>query len=131
VIRFGWLALGLWAAVLLALLGGFLTPFRIGSVLVPVSLVLVIVGNWLLVRLTYLATGSVGLSLLPALAWLLVTLALSRRTTEGDLVLAGNNWVANVYIIVGCVAAALPAYRLINPRPRPPANPDRPPANPA
>lgn len=116
--RLGRLALALWAAVLLALLGGFLTPYRIGGVLIPVSLVLVIVGNWLLVRVTYLATGAVGLSLLPALVWLLVTLALSRRTTEGDLVLAGNNWVANVYIIVGCVAAALPAYRLISPRSR-------------
>jgi hypothetical protein len=121
--RFAWLALGLWGAVLLALLGGFLTPYRVGGVLVPVSLVLVIVGNWLLVRLTYLATGAVGLSLLPALAWLLITLALARRTTEGDLVLAGNNWVANVYIIVGCLAAAVAAYRLMNPRPRPPGGP--------
>jgi hypothetical protein len=122
VTRFGWLALAVWAAVLLALVGGFLTPLRVGAVLIPVSLVLVIVGNWLLVRLTYVATGAVGLSLLPALAWLVVTLVLSRRTTEGDLVLAGNNWVANVYIIVGCTAAALPAYRLINPRPRRPGD---------
>jgi hypothetical protein len=118
--RFAWLALAVWAAVLLALLGGFLTPYRIGGVLVPVSLALVLAGNWMLVRLTYAATGAVGLSLLPALAWLVITLVLARRTTEGDLVLAGNNWVANVYIIVGCVAAAVPAYRLINPRPRPP-----------
>ena len=108
--------------MLLALVGGFLTPYRLGGVLVPISLAIVIAGNWLLVRLTHETTGSIGLSLLPPVVWLLITLALARRTTEGDLVLAGNNWVANVYIIVGCVAAALPAYRLINPRPRPPAD---------
>jgi hypothetical protein len=119
--RYWWLGVAVWAGVLLALVGGFLTPYRLFGVLVPVSLVIVIAGNWLLVRLTYEATGGLGLSLLPPLVWLGVTLAMARRTTEGDLVLAGNNWVANVYIIVGCIAAALPAYRLINPRPRPPA----------
>lgn len=122
------LAAAVWAAVLLAVVGGFLTPYRAFGVLVPVSLVLVGVGNWLLVRLTYEATGGAGPALLPPVVWLAVTLVLSRRTAEGDLVLAGNNWVANVYIIVGCIAAALPAYRLINPRPRPAPSGIAPPA---
>jgi hypothetical protein len=117
--------------VVLALLGAFWTPLRIGTVLIPISLVLVAAGNWVLVRLAHRATGALGLSLVPALAWLVVTLVLAQKTTEGDLVLAGNNWVANAYIIVGSLAAAFAAYRVMNPgRPRHPrrvgpADPER------
>jgi hypothetical protein len=121
--RIGGLALAVWASVMLALLGAFWTPLRIGTVLIPISLVIVAAGNWLLVRLAYRATGALGLSLVPALAWLVLTLLLAQKTTEGDLVLAGNNWVANAYIIVGSLAAAFAAYRVMNPgRPRPRKN---------
>ena len=121
--RFGGLALAIWASVVLALLGAFWTPLRIGTVLIPISLVIVAAGNWLLVRLAHRATGALGLSLVPALAWLVVTLLLAQKTTEGDLVLAGNNWVANAYIIVGSLSAAFAAYRVMNPgRPRPRKN---------
>jgi hypothetical protein len=118
-IRYGGLALAVWASLLLSLVAAFWTPLRIGSVLIPVSLVLVGLGNWLLVRFAYRVTGKVGLSLIPALAWLVLTLVLSQKTTEGDLVLAGNNWVANAYLFVGSLAAAFAAYRVMNPR-RPP-----------
>ena len=47
-----------------------------------------------LIWFTYLATGHKGVAPVPGLIWLVLTVRASSRTTEGDLVLADNNWVA-------------------------------------
>jgi hypothetical protein len=108
-----------WGAVLLAAVCAFLTPFRIGTVLVPVSVVLVIAGIVALTRFAYAVTEHAWLSLTPGLVWLAISFAWSSRTTEGDLVLISQNWVATVYLLVGSVTIGVVGYRLINPR-RPP-----------
>jgi hypothetical protein len=109
-----------WGAAVLAIAGAFLTPFRVGGVLVPVSLLLVVLGNVGLMWFAYDVTGRKFLGLLPGLVWLGVSLIGADRTTEGDLVLIQSNWVATVYLIAGCVAIAGTAYRLfLGPTPPP------------
>jgi hypothetical protein len=110
------LAVAVWGGALLALLGAFLTPLRWGTVLIPVAIVLVVAGNILLIRWTHDVTGSVWASFVPGLVWLIVTLVLSSRTNEGDLVLTSNNWVATACLLAGPVAIGVTGYRLINPR---------------
>jgi hypothetical protein len=115
-VRYGGLAAGIWGGVILAAAGAFLTPLRFDGVLIPVSILLVIAGNVLLVRYTYDATGNKWLSLIPGGVWLALTLVMSNRTNEGDLVLAQNNWVATVYLFAGSISIGVTAYRMINPR---------------
>jgi hypothetical protein len=103
---------------LLAIVGAFLTPYRIGSVLVPVSLVIVLVGIVALTRFAHEVTDRAGLSLLPGGVWLVLSLVLSSRTSEGDLVLTSQNWVATVYLLVGSVTLGVLAYRMIVPNRR-------------
>ena len=52
---------------------------------------------------------------LPVL-WLVLSLVLSGRTSEGDLVLISTNWVATVYLLVGSVTIGVLAFRMIVPR---------------
>ncbi len=104
-------------ALVLGLVGAFLTPFRIGSVLVPISLVIVAAGLAGLVWFTYVITSHLGLSLLPGVVWLVLSLVLAARTDEGDLVLINQNWVANAYLLVGSVTIGAVAYVLVLRRP--------------
>jgi hypothetical protein len=101
----------LWGAVLLALIGAFLTPLRIGGTLVPVSILLGIVGNVALIWFAYRVTENKLLGLLPGLVWLGLTFLGVERTTEGDLVL--TNWVATVYLYAGAITVGAAAYRMI------------------
>jgi hypothetical protein len=112
------MVVAIWGAIVCALIGAFLTPFRIGGTLIPIAIVVALVANFVLVRFTYFVTGNkLLLSLVPGVVWLIVTVVLgSGRTTEGDLVLSGNNWVASVYLVAGPVAVGFAAYRLITPR---------------
>jgi hypothetical protein len=118
VIRSGGLAVGLVGGALLAVFGAFLTPFRIGGVLVPISLLLAVGGNLLLIWFTYVATQHKGLALGPSLVWVVLTFVASGRTKEGDYVLVQNNWVSVVYLLAGCVTIGGAAYRLILARER-------------
>jgi hypothetical protein len=104
-----------------ALIEVFLTPLRVGTVRLPVSPVLAIVGNVALVWFTYRATGKRAALVLPALVWIAVMLLASGRTNEGDLLITGNNWVGLVTILIGTAAFAIAAYLLLVPRrPAPP-----------
>jgi hypothetical protein len=94
----------------------FLAPLRIDTVRLPVSVLLAIAGNLILVWFTYRATGRRGLVVLPFLVWMVVMIRASGRTSEGDLLLTGDNWVGLVTIFAGTAAFALGAYRLIVPR---------------
>jgi hypothetical protein len=114
--RVGALAVACWGAVLVALLGAFLTPYRWGAVLVPVSLLVAVAGLVAVTQFTYRVTDHAGLSLIPGVLWLIVSLVLSGRTTEGDLVLTQQNWVANVYLLVGSVTLGVLGYRMVVPR---------------
>lgn len=103
-------------ALVVAVVGAFFTPYRIGSILVPVSLVIVVGGLTAVTRFAYALTNRVGLSLVPGALWLVMSLVLSAPTTEGDVILLQQNWVAVVYILVGSVTLGVLAYRMIVPR---------------
>jgi hypothetical protein len=96
-----------------ALFEAFLAPLFWGSIRVPLSLVAAIVGNLALVWFAYTVTGRRLAAAGPALVWMVVIVAASTRTTEGDLVLASNNWVGIATMIAGSIAFAAGAYRLI------------------
>jgi hypothetical protein len=99
-----------WGAVLFAVVGAFLAPLRIGSVLVPVSLLLAVAGPALAIRFAAAATGKRALSLIPGGVWLVVTAIFSTRNTEGDLVLTELDWVAIAYPLVGGATLAYFGY---------------------
>jgi hypothetical protein len=117
-ISVGAVVVSVWAAVVIAIVGAFLTPFRIGGHVVPLSLFLVVGGNAAVVWFAYSVTGRRSLALLPGLVWVGVSLLAASRTTEGDLVLIQGNWVATVYLVVGSLAIAGTAYRLFLGPPR-------------
>lgn len=105
-----------WLGVLLALFAGFLTAYRLNGWLIPVSLVFVVAGLSAMTRFTFAVTRHVWLSVLPGVVWLIVSLVLSSRTREGDLVLVQQNWVATVYLLLGSITLGVLAYRLVVPR---------------
>jgi hypothetical protein len=112
-IRVAGLVVAVVAAVVSAVVEVFLVPLRLGGVLVGLSLVLAIAGNITLVWFTHRATGWMWAVAVPALAWFAVFLPAAGRTTEGDLLLTGDNWVAMTTILGGSVALAVGAARLI------------------
>jgi hypothetical protein len=116
-------AVAVWGGVLLALLGAFLTPLRVGTVPVPVCLLLAVGGNAALIWFAYRATGHRFPALLPGLVWVVLSVVASGRTSEGDVVLYQQNWVSLVYLLAGSATVTVAAYRLIVRRPEPPAPP--------
>jgi hypothetical protein len=102
----GWAyALVLLLTVLLALWGAFLVPFRVGGTLVPVSLVIAVVGNVLVGRAGARVAGSTG-AVVPGLLWVAVTLVLSSRRAEGDVVVPGDA-VGLAFLLTGALASAV------------------------
>jgi hypothetical protein len=102
------------ATILTAALELFLTQLRLGGVPVGVSIVLAAVANpaiaWFAVTTTERrwALGP------PWALWTVLMLAASGvRTDEGDYLIGANDWVALVMILVGSLAFALYAYRMI------------------
>jgi hypothetical protein len=118
-LRIAGAVVAVWGGVLLGTYATFLTAYRIGTVLVPVSLVLAVAGNLALIWFAYLTTGNKWLALLPGLVWAALSFVGATRTSEGDLVLYQSNWVGTVYLFAGSITVAVAAYRLIVPKPPP------------
>jgi hypothetical protein len=98
--------------------GAFLTPLRMGTVLIPVSVLIGVGGIWALSTFVSAVTEIRWLALLPGVGWLVLTFLAAIRTTEGDLILTGNNWVATVYLLSGTATVGFCGYRLLLPRRR-------------
>ena len=85
-------------------------PLRIGGVLVPLSVLVAVAGNLLLVRLAHRLSGSRAVGVLPALVWVLVSVRASIARPEGDLLIAGGTQAANTvslaFLLAGTVAGA-------------------------
>jgi len=109
---------GVAAAVVTAVLEAFLTPLWWDGVRVPLAVLLAVLTNLAVLWFTHEVTRSRLLTLLPGIAWMGVMIVLSARTTEGDIVLAGDNWVALGTILAGVAGYAAGAYRIVT---RPPA----------
>jgi hypothetical protein len=118
----GWGLTALLVGTWLAVVEVFWLPLRVGGVLVPVSVLAAVVGNLLVVGAAYRWSGSRVVGVLPALAWLVVALAATRRRPEGDLVIVGTGalgYVGLAFLLVGVVAAAFAVGRvLVAPRAR-------------
>lgn len=114
-LRLAGLGVACLGAVLVTVVSAFLTPYRIGSFLVPIALLLVVAGLTAVTRFAHAVTEHKGLSLLPGGLWLVLSLVLSGRTSEGDLVLISGNWVATVYLLIGSVTLGVLAFRMIVP----------------
>jgi TRAP-type C4-dicarboxylate transport system permease small subunit len=85
----------------------FLVPLRLGSIYVPVSLALAILLNPALAWFAVDVTGRKAAAALPALAWCVIWFLAASKTTEGDLVITGDNWVGLVTLLAGPIAFAL------------------------
>jgi hypothetical protein len=113
-LRAAGLVISLLGTVLSAALELSLTPLRLGGVPVGASILLAAAANpaiaWFAVATTERrwALGP------PWAVWTLLMLAAAGvRTDEGDYLIGGNDWVALVMILVGSLAFALYAYRMI------------------
>jgi hypothetical protein len=108
------LVLGALGAVLaagwLALVEVFWLPLRVAGVLVPLSVLVAVVGNYLLVVGALRLTGSRAVAVLPAVVWLVVAVGATMRRPEGDLVAVGGGGLGAVtlaFLGLGVVAAAV------------------------
>jgi hypothetical protein len=109
-LQFGGAAVGLLGGFLTGLWEVFLSPPHTVGVIVPV---LAIVSNAALVWFTYRVTGRRGLALLPGVVWFLTMFAGAVRTTEGDVLLPGNDWPGLLALLLGAVSWGAAAYRMI------------------
>ena len=97
----------------------FLSPPHAFGVVLPVAPVLAVVSNAGLVWFTRLVTGSTVLAVLPGVVWFLTMFTGTVRTTEGDLIVPGNDWPGLLALFLGALAWGAAAYRLATARPRP------------
>jgi hypothetical protein len=117
-LRAAGLGIALLATVLTAALELLLTTLRVGGVPVGVSIVLAAVANPAIAWFAVTTTERRWALGLPWALWTLLMLAAAGiRTDEGDYLIGGSDWVALVMILVGSLAFALYAYRMILGRP--------------
>jgi hypothetical protein len=112
----GWGITGVVVGTWLAVVEVFWLPLRVGGVLVPVSILAAVVGNLLVVGTVHRWSDSRVVAVLPALAWLVVALAATRRRPEGDLLIVGTGalgYVGLAFLLVGVVAAAFAVGRVL------------------
>src|SRR5215475_3755812 len=104
----------LFLAAITAFYEALLTPLHVTSgssvIRLPVAPLVAIVVNIGLFWFGRTVTGRTGLALLPAIAWFIVIFVAGNRTPEGDLLIAGNNWVGVLTILLGALAWAVGAY---------------------
>lgn len=89
----------------LAVVEAFLVPLRIGTVPLPLSVLLAVVGNAGLTKLAVRQTGSIVWGVLQPVLWLLVIVVLSLPRPEGDLIVPGS-LTGLVFLFAGAVAGA-------------------------
>ena len=112
-LRIGGTVVGLLGGLLTALWEIFLSPPHTFGIILPVSPVLAIVTNVALVWFTRKVTGSNGLALLPGVVWFGTMLIGAMRTTEGDLLIPGNDWPGLLAILLGALGWGVAAYRMV------------------
>lgn len=79
----------------------------------PLAPVLALVANPLLAMFAYRGTGRLVAVLAPAVPWVVVMILAADRTREGDLIFAGDNWVAVATLFVGSIAFGVGVVPLI------------------
>lgn len=89
----------------LALVEAFLVPLRVGTVPLPICVLLVVAGNAGLTKLAVRQTGSIVWGVLQPALWLAVIIVLSVPRAEGDLVVPGS-LTGLMFLFAGAVAGA-------------------------
>lgn len=116
---------GVVVSLIAAVLTGFfeiiLAPVRAGGIPVGAAIVAAVVANYAIAWFAYATVGRRWAIGPPWALWTLFMLfAAGTRTTEGDYLIAGDDWVALAMILLGSLTFAVFAYRMIL---RPPATP--------
>jgi hypothetical protein len=101
----------------------FLTQFYIGSVIVPLVILVAIVGNLALPRMGFAAIRSPVGAVLPVLLWLVVVLVpVLYSRPEGDLFVLGEygqQWAYYGMLFAGAIAGFACVIRATTPGPPP------------
>jgi hypothetical protein len=117
-IRIAGLVIAVLAAIFSGLLELFFTTLRVGGFLIGVSILMAVVANTAIAWFAVTTTGRRWALGPPWALWTLMMLfAAGVRTTEGDYLLGGNDYVALVMILVGSLTFAVYSYRMILKRP--------------
>jgi hypothetical protein len=115
----GWV-ISIVAVILTGVLELFFTQVRLFGVPIGVSILMALVANPAIAWFAVTTTGKRSAVAPPWIIWTIMMLfATGYRTTEGDYLVSGNDWVALVMILVGSLAFAVYSYRMILAR-RPP-----------
>ena len=105
-------------SVLAALFSGvlelFFASWRVGGYLTGASAVAAVLMNLAISWFAYRTVGRRWAIAPPWVVWTAVMfIAAGVRTSEGDHLLAGDNWVGLIMILLGSLAFAIYAYRMI------------------
>jgi hypothetical protein len=90
-------------------LAGFLTPVRVGSVYLPISWVIVVLGVFAGVLLARHGADSGAATIVPVIAWFYTLFKLTTATQAGDLVVPGT-WVGYGMLLLGVTAMLIALY---------------------
>ncbi len=101
------------AAVLSGVLELLLATARVGGYLIGISVLIAVLANVTLSWFAYRAVGRKWAVALPAVMWFALMVVAAGRTAEGDILLAGNNWVGLAMIVAGSMAFAVMGFRLL------------------
>jgi len=113
-IRIAGLVIAVLAAFFSGLLELFCTTLRVGGFPIGVSIVLAVVGNLAIAWFAVTTTGRRWALGPPWAVWTVMMLfAAGVRTTEGDYLIGGNDYVALLMILLGSLAYAVYSYRMI------------------
>ncbi|MPZ28890.1 MAG: hypothetical protein GEV12_21445 [Micromonosporaceae bacterium] len=97
---------------------GGLADTAIGSVRVPVAVVVAVGANLVLIRFTERATGVRWGVLLPGLGWFVMVVATLQTTAERDRLLLPDDWVAVLTLFAGTTVVVIgTVLALISPDP--------------
>lgn len=101
------------AGVLTGVLELLLATVRVGGYLIGVSALIAVGANIVLSWFAYEAVGRRWAVALPAVPWFALMAVAAVRTSEGDLLLAGDNWVGLAMIVAGAMTFAVMGFRQI------------------
>ncbi|MCO1598423.1 hypothetical protein M8C17_25070 [Micromonospora sp. RHAY321] len=101
------------AGVLTGVLELLFATARVGGQLIGVSVLLAVGANIALSWFAHEVVGRRWAVALPAVPWFALMAVAAVRTTEGDLLLAGDNWVGLAMIVAGAMTFAVMGFRQI------------------
>ncbi|MEU4676723.1 hypothetical protein [Micromonospora sp. NPDC023737] len=101
------------AGVVTGVLELLLATLRVAGQLIGLSVLVAVAANIALGWFAHQAVGRRWSVALPAVPWFLLMVVAAVRTSEGDLLLAGDNWVGLVMIVAGAMTFAVVGFRQI------------------